>query len=356
MTSANSETPPKGEEAGPSIRLIVEGPLPTKSRIDTYLTNEMDEGLSRARLQQIIKSGGVTINDKIVTASKVALQEGDVIIITLPEPEEADPQPENISLDVLYEDEALIVINKPAGMVVHPAAGNWTGTLVNALLYHCADSLSGIGGVKRPGIVHRLDKDTSGVMVVAKTDQAHQSLAAQFADHGKTMPLKREYQAIVWGVTDQPKGAVEGFLGRDNRDRLKRAIVAEGRVDAKFARTHYTRIAEFHSTLKSVSAASHILCVLETGRTHQIRVHMAHIGHPLIGDQTYGKGFATKAKSLSPTLDKAVTQLHRQALHAGHLTFEHPISGEIMGFDAPLPDDMVLLLAELRNLSAPIRP
>ena len=351
MSSADSEIPLKGEEAEGPIHYVVSDLPKKKTRIDAFLTEQLDGTISRARIQSIIKSGGVTLNGKVVEASKTAMAIGDNVTFQMPEPEEAEPQAENIPLNILFEDDAVIVINKAAGMVVHPAAGNWSGTLVNALLHHCADSLSGIGGVKRPGIVHRLDKDTSGVMIVAKNDQAHQSLAAQFADHGKTTALKREYQAIVWGLTDQPKGSVEGFLGRDNKDRLKRAVVAEGRIDAKFARTHYRRSEEFPSKLKGESVASHIICVLETGRTHQIRVHMASINQPLIGDQTYGRGFATKAKSLSPLLDKSVRELSRQALHAGHLSFEHPVSGEIMAFDAPLPADMTGLIEELRKLA-----
>lgn len=351
MNSADSEIPLKGEEAEGPIHYTVTDLPAKKTRIDNFLTEQLDGSLSRARIQSIIKMGGVMINEQAINTPKTAIALGDKITFQMPEPEIAEPQPENIPLSILYEDDAVIVINKAAGMVVHPAAGNWNGTLVNALLHHCAESLSGIGGVKRPGIVHRLDKDTSGVMIIAKHDIAHQSLAAQFADHGKTTALKREYQAIIWGITDQPTGSIEGFLGRDNKDRLKRAVVAEGRIDAKFARTHYKRLEEFPSKLKGASVASHIACVLETGRTHQIRVHLASINHPLIGDQTYGRGFLTKAKSLSDALDKSVRTLERQALHAGHLTFEHPISGDIMSFDAPIPADMEDIIAKLRGLA-----
>ncbi len=263
---------------------------------------------------------------------------GEAISFTLPPPEPAEPRGEAIPLDILFEDEHLIVINKPAGMVVHPAAGNWNGTLVNALIAHCGESLSGIGGVRRPGIVHRLDKDTSGVMVIAKTDPAHQGLAAQFADHGRTGSLERAYLAIVWGTPTPRRGTIDAPLARSSQNRLKRAVVRDTHRDAKQAKTHYRTRSPLGSQ------ASLVECRLETGRTHQIRVHMAHIGHPLLGDKTYGTGFKTKETKLRPDAQKALRKLNRQALHAYLLGFDHPVLRENMRFEAELPRDLKTLI------------
>ena len=240
----------------------------------------------------------------------------------MPPPVPAEPEGEAIPLDVVYEDDDLIVIDKPAGLVVHPAAGNQTGTLVNALIAHCGASLSGIGGVMRPGIVHRLDKDTSGLMVVAKTDRAHRSLADQFADHGRTGPLERGYMALVWGVPDRADGTIEAALGRSTKNREKIEVKREG---GREAITHY-HVAERYGAAGKPAVASLVECRLETGRTHQIRVHLAAIGHPVIGDRTYGAGFATKPALLPEPARSLAARFPRQALHAYLLGFEHPVS------------------------------
>ena len=235
----------------------------------------------------------------------------------------------HIPLDILYEDDDLLVVNKPAGLVVHPGAGNPRGTLVNALLAHCKDSLSGIGGVKRPGIVHRIDKDTSGILVVAKNDFTHTRLSEQFAEH----TIERIYQAFVWGYVQKTTGVVVGDIGRSPHNRQKMAIVAHG----KKATTHYERVAVFGK-----GVASHIQCILETGRTHQIRVHMSSIGHSLIGDPIYG--------NIPRTAPDFAKYFPRQALHAGFLGFTHPRTGERLSFEAPLPADMQELLEQLEGL------
>ncbi|WP_312412177.1 RluA family pseudouridine synthase, partial [Shinella sp.] len=228
-------------------------------------------------------------------------------------------------------------------------AGNWTGTLVNALIAHCGTSLSGIGGVRRPGIVHRLDKETSGVMVAAKNDVAHRHLSDQFADHGRSGPLERAYQAVVWGRPRQLKGTIDAPLGRGN-DRTKRAVKREDADDAREAITHYTVVERYMETEAATSLASLVECHLETGRTHQIRVHMAHIGNPLIGDPEYGAAFRTKANLLPEKARAVVNGFYRQALHAFMLQFEHPTSGETMHFEAPPPADMEKLINALRGM------
>jgi len=304
-------------------------------RLDGALAKGLDV-FSRARVKDLIEKGAVTINGTPVNQPKHRLKLGDVVVLVAPEPEEAEPVPQDIPLDILYEDAALIVINKPVGMVVHPAPGSPDGTLVNALLFHCGDSLKGIGGVKRPGIVHRLDKDTSGVMVAAKTDQAHQHLSAQFADHGRTGPLHRAYTAFAWGMTESARGSVDAPLGRDANNRLKQAVRRDGRE----AVTHYLTEARFGGEGWQITRLS---CELETGRTHQIRVHMAHIGHPLVADPLYATGYITKANRLPDDLKPIVQGLGRQALHAAELGFEHPVTGEEMFFEAPLPPDLEAL-------------
>ncbi|RAH99590.1 RNA pseudouridine synthase [Acuticoccus sediminis] len=286
-------------------------------------------GLSRTRVQALIKSGAAKLNGQALLDPSTRLSPDDAVTLVVPPPAPAEPLPEAIPLDVLYEDDAVLVLDKPAGMVVHPAAGHASGTLVNALLAHCAGSLSGIGGVARPGIVHRLDKDTSGVMVVAKSDAAHQSLAAQFADHGRTGPLRRRYRAFAWGTPEPPYGVIDKPLARHPTDRQRFAVRASG----KEAITHYR-------TLRTLGPVSEMELELETGRTHQIRVHMTAIGTPLVGDPVYGAGFATKANRLPPAAKAAAQALGRQALHAAHLTFAHPLTGEVMSFDSPLPPDL----------------
>ena len=304
-------------------------------RLDAVLAKAVP-AFSRNRIKDLILSGSVAINGRALLEPNYRLKAGDEILLVAPEPVDADPTPENIPLDILYEDAELIVINKPVGMVVHPAPGNLAGTLVNALLYHCGDSLAGIGGVKRPGIVHRLDKDTSGVMVAAKTERAHNHLAAQFADHGRTGPLHRAYIAYAWGRTQQARGTVDAPLGRDANNRLKQAI----RKDGREAITHYAVEARYGDEGWDITR---IKCELETGRTHQIRVHMAHIGHPLVADQVYASGFITKINRLPEAARAAVQALGRQALHAAELGFEHPMTGKEMRFEAPLPADLQAL-------------
>jgi 23S rRNA pseudouridine1911/1915/1917 synthase len=302
------------------------------SRLDATLARAVPV-FSRNRIKDLILAGAVAINGQRVTEPKYKLREGEIIVLAAPEPVEAEPTPEDIPLEILYEDDELIVIDKPVGMVVHPAPGNLSGTLVNALLFHCGDSLKGIGGVKRPGIVHRLDKDTSGVMVAAKTERAHNHLAAQFADHGRSGPLHRAYIAWCWGRTQQAAGTVDAPLGRDQNNRLKQAV----RQDGREAITHYRVERRFGAEGWDITR---IRCELETGRTHQIRVHMAHIGHPLVADPIYAPGFATKANRLPEAAKAVVEALGRQALHAAELGFEHPVTGEEMFFEAPLPNDL----------------
>ena len=319
-----------------------------EGRIDAWITSVFDGEFSRSRIKALIEQGALTLNGKVMTEPKKKVSVGDVIELDLPEPEDPQPKGENIPIEVLYEDSDLIVVSKPAGLVVHPAAGNWHGTLVNALIYHCGDSLSGIGGVKRPGIVHRLDKDTSGVMVVAKNDIAHRHLADQFADHGRTGPLERAYQAVVWGRPNALKGTIDAPLGRSGADRTKRAVKREDSDDAREAVTHYEVLERFHEAPDATSLASLIECRLETGRTHQIRVHMAHVGNPLIGDPDYSAGFKTKANRLPDDAKKVVNRVSRQALHAYLLVFEHPRTGEVMEFEAPMPEDLEKLIEALR--------
>ncbi|MDR7034061.1 RluA family pseudouridine synthase [Mesorhizobium sp. BE184] len=318
-------------------------------RLDQWLAEKLAPGMSRTRVQALIRHGAVHVGGKVATEPKQKLTAGAGISIELPEPEPAEPQAEDIPLDILYEDNALIVIHKPAGLVVHPGAGNWTGTLVNALIHHCGDTLSGIGGVKRPGIVHRLDKDTSGVMVVAKTDRAHRVLSDAFADHGRTGDLKRAYVALVWGIPQRVTGTVDAHLGRA-ADRIRRAVVPEGRDDARHAVTHYTVEERFGEGQKEFASASLVECRLETGRTHQIRVHMAHIGHPLVGDSDYGQAFKTKANRLPEPLKSEVQAFRRQALHARLLEFSHPDTHMTMRFEAPMPKDMETLAGGFRKL------
>ena len=299
-----------------------------KIRLDKFLAESFPE-YSRNQFIHLIEAGAVQVvgqkgslspDDKVVA--------GGTYTITPPEPVEADPEPENIPLDIVYEDDDLLVVNKPAGLVVHPGAGNWTGTMVNALLYHCGKSLSGINGVRRPGIVHRIDKDTSGLLVVAKNDKAHVGLAKQFEVHS----IQRTYDAFVWGLTPE-SGRIEGNIGRSSTNRQKMALVKMG---GKPAVTHFERVAAYGIT------ASHIKCHLETGRTHQIRVHMTSIKHPLIGDDLYGnppKGAPENIRTFP-----------RQALHAGLLGFIHPITQKQMVFEVPLPEDLKNLQVELENL------
>ena len=310
-------------------------------RLDRVLATRVAE-LSRSRLKALILAGSVTVKNAAVRDPAFHVARGDTITIDVPEPTAAEPQGENIALDIVHEDDDLIVINKPKGLVVHPAAGHETGTLVNALIAHCGASLSGIGGVRRPGIVHRLDKDTTGLMVVAKNDQAHQSLTAQFADHGRTGPMERGYMAFVWGVPNRQRGTVDAPIDRHPYAREKMAVREGGRE----AITHW-ELAQVFQGRDGKPVASLLACRLETGRTHQIRVHLAHIGHPLMGDAVYGPHFKTKAGQLGIQGKEALTALDRQALHAYLLTVEHPRTGELLHWEAPLPEDLLLLKSAL---------
>ncbi|MCR4267101.1 RluA family pseudouridine synthase [Nitratireductor sp. ZSWI3] len=316
-------------------------------RLDRWLSQALGEAVSRSRVQALIRAGAVRCGDAPVTEPKHKVAAGERYALEVPEAAPAEPLPEPIPLDILYEDRDLVVVNKPAGLVVHPAPGNWSGTLVNALLHHCGETLSGIGGVRRPGIVHRLDRDTSGVMVVAKTDLAHRALSEAFADHGRSGDLERAYDALVWGAPDRLSGTIDAPLGRHAQSRTLRAVVPEGRSDARHAVTRYQVKKRFGSDGRGGAFAALVECRLETGRTHQIRVHMAHIGHPLIGDQDYGRAFRTKVNRLPDEVRPTVAAFHRQALHARLLAFRHPVSGELMRFEAPPPADMKALTRAL---------
>ena len=306
-------------------------------RLDRVLAHRVAE-LSRSRHKALILAGRVAIDGATIRDPGHRVNAGATIVLDLPPAEEAALAPETIPLDVVFEDADIIVIDKPAGLVVHPAAGNWTGTLVNALVAHCGESLSGFGGVKRPGIVHRLDKDTSGLLVVAKTDRAHRALSRQFAEHGRSGPLRRGYLAFVWGVPERPRGTIDKPIGRHPRARDKMAVRAGGRA----AVTHW-EVLERYRGRDGAPVASLIACRLETGRTHQIRVHLAAIGHPLLGDAVYGSGFKTKASQLADDAKAALAALGRQALHAYLLGIEHPSQGTNLEFRSELPDDFLRL-------------
>lgn len=334
---------PDSEADGELIEVPAEA---AGQRLDQWLAATLKD-LSRSRVQALIKAGAVTLGDAAIREPARKVVVGERFAVAMPEPEEPEPKGEAIPLDILYEDDEIVVINKPAGLVVHPGAGNWTGTLVNALIHHCGDSLSGIGGVRRPGIVHRLDKETSGVMVVAKTDQAHRALSEAFADHGRSGGLERAYLALVWGAPPRETGTVDAPLGRA-RDRVLRAVVPKDRDDARHAVTHYRVLERFPPTGEAF--ASLVECRLETGRTHQIRVHMAHIGHPVVGDPDYGKAFRTKANRLPEPARSAAAAFPRQALHAGLLAFRHPTTHMSLSFEAPLPADMRELVGAFSKL------
>jgi 23S rRNA pseudouridine1911/1915/1917 synthase len=298
--------------------------------------------LSRSRLKELILAGAVASRGRTIRDPSYRVGAGEAFAVAISAAVPAVPGPERIPLAVVYEDAALIVIDKPAGLVVHPAAGNWSGTLVKALIAHCGDSLSGIGGVRRPGIVHRLDKDTTGLMVAAKTDAAHRSLAQQFADHGRTRALRRGYLAFIWGAPDRPKGTIDAPIDRHPRARDRQAV----RTDGRPAVTHWELAARYPGA-DGKPVASLLACRLETGRTHQIRVHLAHVGHPLLGDDAYGRGFRTKAALLNGPAQEALAGLGRQALHAHRLGFAHPETGEYVEFRSELPADLARLRESL---------
>nr|WP_041685495.1 RluA family pseudouridine synthase [Erythrobacter litoralis] len=308
-------------------REVITGILTGVGRLDKALAEA--SGLSRERVKALMQGGAVLVDGDPATNPSAKGSEGTPYTITLPPTVDPEAQPQDIKLDVVFEDEHLLVVNKPAGMVVHPAAGNPDGTLVNALLHHCRGQLSGINGVARPGIVHRIDKDTSGLLVVAKTDNAHEGLAAQFAEH----TINRRYLALCAGHPNPAEGTIEGRIGRSERDRKKMAPLPEDSSRGKHAVTHY-------KTLRRLRDCALIECRLETGRTHQVRVHCQSIGHPLLGDPTYGRD----PKGLRPILKEL--GFARQALHAAMLGFEHPVTGQWVEFTADLPADMQELIDE----------
>jgi 23S rRNA pseudouridine1911/1915/1917 synthase len=362
----------------PIMHTATIGAAEAGQRLDRALTAVMND-LSRTRLKTLILAGHVAIGGRTIRDPGHCVNAGDEVAIVVPQPEPPAPRPEHIPLAIVYEDTDIVVIDKPPGLVVHPAAGNWTGTLVNALVAHCGASLSGIGGVRRPGIVHRLDKDTTGLMVVAKNDLAHRALAAQFADHGRTGPLQRGYLAFVWGTPDRPKGVIDKPIDRHPQARERMAVRTGGReaitlwevlenypaadhptgprVGPKAGRRHGLHPGVHRTGAKpsgsAPAVASLLDCRLKTGRTHQIRVHLAAMGHPLLGDATYGPGFRTKMALLSEPAREALVALSRQALHAYLLVVEHPRSGREMVFRSDLPPDLQRLRLALGNGKSP---
>jgi 23S rRNA pseudouridine1911/1915/1917 synthase len=325
----------------------------TGGRLDRLLAAHIGD-LSRTRLKGLIEAGAVTVDGRTIRDPGYRVNSAAAIDVDVPPPVPATPSAEAIPLNVVFEDDDIIVIDKPSGLVVHPAAGHWTGTLVNALIAHCGTSLSGIGGQKRPGIVHRLDKDTSGLMVVAKNDRAHKGLAAQFAGHGRDGgAFERGYLAFVWGAPDRPRGTIDRPIGRHKIVRSRMAIQEGGRE----AVTHWQLLERYAGPKSQRSRArtgkradwvtSLLECRLETGRTHQIRVHLASIGHALLGDSVYGAGYRSKTALLAESAQIALRDLGRQALHAHMLSFEHPVHGKIMRFRSELPPDLARLHGKL---------
>jgi 23S rRNA pseudouridine1911/1915/1917 synthase len=315
----------------------------TGERLDRWLAGRLAD-LSRSRLQALIRAGHVRCDSRPVDDIGRHIKAGESYEVRVPEPEPATPQPQAMALAVVYEDAHLIVIDKPTGLAVHPGPGHASGTLVNALIAHCGASLSGIGGVKRPGIVHRLDKDTTGLLVAAKTDRAHAGLSEQFASHGVDGRLLRGYRALAWGVPSRPRGSVDAPLGRSAANRTKIAV-AKG-DSGRRAVTHFAVLERFRSA-DGKPLASLLRLTLETGRTHQVRVHLAHIGHPLLGDRTYGAGFKSSAHRLGAEAQAALAALDRQALHAAELAFVHPVTGKRLSFTSALPPDMARLVSAL---------
>src|SRR3984893_4151314 len=333
------------------VEAQVDAPIVQTTRIDVTTGGErldralaaLMKDLSRSRLKALILAGHVAISGRTIRDPSHRVNAGDDITVAVPEAAPAEPGPENIPLAIVYEDADIVVIDKPRGLVVHPAAGNWSGTLANALVAHCGATLSGIGGVRRPGIVHRLDKDTTGLMVVAKNDRAHWALAAQFADHGRTGAMRRGYMAFAWGVPNRKTGTVDAPIDRHPHAREKMAVRQGGRQ----AITHW-EVQEAFNGRDGRPVAALLACQLETGRTHQIRVHLAHIGHPLLGDSVYGPHFKTKASHLGPQSQAALEALGRQALHAYLLVLEHPQNGAILEWISDLPSDLTQLRDCLR--------
>jgi 23S rRNA pseudouridine1911/1915/1917 synthase len=336
----------------PTRTSVLVAPEEAGERLDRLLARRVSE-LSRSRLKALIEAGTVEIDGHTIRDPSHRVNSGVQIMLDVPPPRAARPEPEPIPLNIVYEDNDIIVIDKPPNLVVHPAAGHWSGTLVNALIAHCGDSLSGIGGERRPGIVHRLDKDTTGLLIVAKNDAAHRALAAQFADHGRGGgAFERSYLAFVWGAPERPHGTIDRAIDRDPRARDRMAVREGGRDAATqwevLERYGWELPKTGESARKSTkgaggAVASLLACRLETGRTHQIRVHLASIGHPLMGDEVYGAGFRTKSALLPPKARAALAALGRQALHAHILRVSHPSSGEIIEFRSELPPDLIRL-------------
>lgn len=334
------------QPAAGSLRIEIE-PDAAAQRLDQALAARID-GLSRVRVQALIRAGHVRDVAGTLVDPSDRIKPGQVIFVELPAPRSPEPQGEHMALSIAFEDEHLIVVDKPAGLVVHPAAGHETGTLVNALIGHCGDSLAGISGVRRPGIVHRIDKDTSGLLVVAKTEAAYHGLQAQFANHGADGGLSRIYTAFAWGEVRPDRGTVDAPLARSTANRLRIAVVKP--PAGRRAVTHYDVTARYLDPSRR-AVAMRLQVRLETGRTHQIRVHLAHIGHPLLGDKVYGSGFATSAHRLGPEGQAALEDLGRQALHAGHLGFIHPGTGRRVSFDSAPPPELVRLQKALESAS-----
>lgn len=334
-----STTDEDGEDAAAQLFTVT-----AAGRLDKVLADLVGGDLSRSRLKSLILEEQVLLNGAMCDDPSLKVSVGDKLSLVIPEAVEAIPQPENIPLDIVYEDDDMLVINKAAGMVVHPGAGNHTGTLVGALLYHCGDTLSGIGGVKRPGIVHRLDKETSGLMVVAKNDRAHNGLAAQLSDR----TLSRIYHALVWKEPLPIKGSIKAPIGRHAQNRLKMAV--RSHTVGREATTHYFRQESFGGGIASL-----VTCQLETGRTHQIRVHMQHIGHPLLGDPVYGLPPQEQRSLMNrggydAEMREEVVAFPRQALHAAEIAFIHPVTGEEMTFETAVPPDFAALYDLLANV------
>ncbi len=331
------------QKDNPATARVAVDPAQAGERLDRLLTAMLsgdDGALSRSRIKTLIEGGHVTRNGAVCTQPSAKVAGGDELAVTIPAAEDPVPVGQDIALDILFEDEHLIVLDKPAGLVVHPAPGNPDSTLVNALIAHCGPDFTGIGGVKRPGIVHRLDKDTSGVMVVAKTAEAHAGLVAQFSERS----VDRAYRAVVWGLPMPPAGTIEGDIGRHPKNRKKMAVVTRG---GKPARTGYSTL-----TVYGGGVAALIECKLETGRTHQIRVHLTHAGHPLVGDPVYGRaaGRRSAVKSLGEDAARVLTEFPRQALHAFRLGFTHPVSGQHIDFETEILPDMAELIRFLESI------
>ncbi len=322
MTEANTFFIPPAEQSA--------------QRLDKFLAEKLPQ-LSRAGVQRLIESGFVSCEEEIVLEKDYKVKVGDAFVVVIPPAQEADPKPQDIPIDVVYEDDDIVVVNKPAGMTVHPAPGAWDNTLVNALLFHCKDNLSGVGGVKRPGIVHRIDKETSGLLVVAKNDVAHRALSEQFFEHS----IERTYYAVVYGSPNPLSGKIETFIARSKFDRKKMAITQNS---GKLAITNYKTVKTFKN------CASLVQCNLQTGRTHQIRVHMSSLGNSLIGDKVYGKAKKHLFAGCSEQVCETVYNFDRQALHAASLGFVHPRSKEQISFVCDMPDDMKNLIKSLEIL------